>query len=198
MSVPDASVFKTDIAAQDAVKEGIAAVADCVVSYITLSIKMASETTGRRLADSVVVTYTITIPGTASANPNDALAKLKAATTAELTTKISEKITLAKGAGYPVSVTTKSTPSESKRATCDTIATVPLNFCGSGKVYDSSKAVETCAAATCSKTTGGDVTACCKASDESEVSSTSETSLVGEILLVGVLVVHVANSFHYI
>jgi len=163
--------------------------------------------TGRRLAASVEVTYTITIPGTATGvNPTDVSSKLTSATSADLTAKIITQMIEKKGAEYVVSVDTKSVVSVSARATCSTIANAPSNFCGSGKVYDSTKADSTCAADPCNKATGGDATACCKTTTAGagttatgdEVSSTSETSLVGEILLVGAFVVHVANSLHCI
>lgn len=213
MSVPDAADFKNDTAAQDAVKAGIAAVVTCDVKYITLSITIVGAT-GRRLAASVEVTYTITIPGTVTGvDPTEVSSKLESATSADLTAKIITEMIKKKGANYVVSVDTKSKVSVSARATCSSIANAPSNFCGSGKVYDSTKADSTCAADPCNKATGGDATACCKTTTAGngttatgdgttatgdEVSSTSETSLVGEILLVGAFVVHVANSLHCI
>jgi hypothetical protein len=184
MSVPDAAEFKKDTAAQDAVKAGIAAVVTCDVKYITLSITIVGAT-GRRLAASVEVTYTITIPGTATGvDPTDVASKLGSATSADLTAKIITQMIKKKGADYVVSVDTKSVVSVSARATCSSIANAPSNFCGSGKVYDLTKADSTCAADPCNKATGGDATACCKTTTAGagttatgdEVSNTSETS----------------------
>ena len=55
-------------------------------------------------------------------------------------------------------------------------ATISANFCGVGKVYDSTKADVDCAAATCSKETTSDVNACCKIDNIPDKCSTIATA----------------------
>merc|ERR1711865_873677 len=61
-------------------------------------------------------------------------------------------------------------------ATCDSVKDDGA-FCGN-KVYDATKDTESCATATCTKTTEGDVTACCKATN-STTAANSTTATAG-------------------
>jgi len=117
MTVPDAAQFKDDTVAQNAVKDGIAHVAGVPASYITLTVsisrRLASKGMGsfsqrdRRLVGSVVVSYTITIPVGATMNASTAVANLDKTTPEVFTIKISEKVKVAKGDDYRVTVTAK-------------------------------------------------------------------------------------------
>jgi len=127
MTVPNANEFLTDMIAQNAVKEGIAAshsTNDHVVlpSSVKLTVTANSRrlvASARRLAGSVNVTYVITVPSSAQAT----VAKLAQAVTAgQLAASIQRSVSLKKGAGFNVAVTSKAKPVVREAAT-DTATT---------------------------------------------------------------------------
>jgi len=129
INVPNATAFLTDMVAQKAVKDGIAALLEGVVSsWIALVVTAARRLEGfvatddaRRLAahvGPVKVAYTITVPANATTSATAQATALSGLTPAALTTSIKTKLVAAKGASYSnMTVTSKTVVATSKPAT---------------------------------------------------------------------------------
>lgn len=132
VTVPDADAFLTDTVAHTAVEAGIAETAGVPPAWVTVTVVKA--TGGRRLngdsdrrlaGTAVVITFTITIPQTASSSQASmAGSKMKAATPAMITTKVQAKVTAAKGSSFTISVSSKTAPTVASVPTTTTTTTV--------------------------------------------------------------------------
>ena len=96
MDVLDAT-FKTDQAAQDAVREGIAQAAGVPPSSVTLTIDVSGST--------YTVGYTITVP---TADAGQVQTAMTDTTVGEINGAVKSKVEAVKGASYTVTVTEKS------------------------------------------------------------------------------------------
>jgi hypothetical protein len=126
LNVPNATAFLTDTVAQKAVKDGIAALLDGVLSsWIKLVVTAArrlqglvASDDGRRLGSHVgpvKVAYTITVPANASITATASATALSGLTADQLTTSIKAKLVVAKGDSYKnMTVTAKTNVANSK------------------------------------------------------------------------------------
>jgi len=146
MNVPDAAAFLTDVVAQTAVKEGLAALLSGILSsWITLVVTAARRlegvllmNDGRRMAaaGAVKVAYTISIPAKSAATATAQATALTGLTAAAVTTSIKAKLVAAKGSAYnSMAVTAKSAvkakaPAVLKIAIWQPICTSTAATCG--------------------------------------------------------------------
>jgi len=110
-----------DDLARGAVANGIADALGVPQDYVTVTVRSWSDKNrrlgdavkdqNRRLGDAVTVDYTATIPASASSALKVSVAKRAlAVTVAELASAIQERVSVAKGVAYVVSVNSKTVP----------------------------------------------------------------------------------------
>lgn len=126
LTVPDAVAFISDVAARDAVSNGIADAVKVSHDYVTLTVTpwTGKNRRMRRLAEAVTVEYTITIPaGASSISKLDIPKRVLAITAGELTAAIQKTLITAKGHNYIVTVDSKTVP----KVTTSVVAPVPTS-----------------------------------------------------------------------
>lgn len=111
LTTPDSAAFLNDDVARDAVAAGVAQALAIPQLYVTLNFQVWAGKMRRRLAAALTVTYTISIPVSASTELKTKVPKeAMGLTAAEISAAVQAKVAEAKGAKYKVSVDAKTVP----------------------------------------------------------------------------------------
>jgi hypothetical protein len=140
MTVSNASAFKDDTKAHDAVKQALSQLVGVPAGYITLTVKLvqgrrldegAAGLRNRRLAESVIVDYAITLPATSAASASVSTnmtsaavsSKIEALSTTNITSAVQTELN--KDASLRVSYSDLAVTSKSETTTAEINYTGP-------------------------------------------------------------------------